>query len=106
MPPNLSDQLAHAFVGHAIDLLRFEAHEQQQLLPLFQALEQELITALATIDPTGVQSPTYQQKRLQALLANVQKIVKRTYSQVQSGLDTDLQGLAATQVDATKAIVN
>ncbi len=79
MPENLSDRLADKVILHAVDLLRFETHERQKVLRMLRQLESQLIAALYEADPTGITRTAWQQKRLEAMLVQVEKLLQSAY---------------------------
>jgi SPP1 gp7 family putative phage head morphogenesis protein len=106
MPQNLADDLSDRFLTHTIDVLRFEAHERAKVLALLKQLESQLIAALYAHDPTGVARTAWQQRRLEALLVQVTKLLQTAYREIHGTIRLDLQELARLEAATTMQLMN
>ena len=92
--PSVNETLAERYRVHAVDLLRFDAHEREVILGYLKQLEQELVRLLLEIDPASVTQRAARRNRLQALLDQVRKTVQTTYGEISTRLIGDLTDLA------------
>lgn len=99
----LQDQIIH---HSAVDLMRIEASERRKVLRMLRDLERDLVSDLATIDPTAPKRTTHQTKRLQALLKQTQDTIKTHMDKVSSIIDTDLINLAAAETAFVAGAMN
>jgi len=90
----LQDQIIH---HSAVDLMRVEASERRKVLKMLKDLERDLVSDLATIDPTAPKRTVHQTKRLQALLKQTQDTIKTHMDKVSGAVDADLITLAAAE---------
>ena len=104
MPDGANQVILDAVQRHAIDLLRLEAGERQQVLGILRDLEKEIVAILTRIDPTGV-SERYRPARLQKVLEQVRGTIRSAYRDAGAALSGELIGLADIEAQfITRAI--
>jgi len=103
---SISNQLADQFLQHAVDLARFEAHEQQRILRLLKKLERDLVKDLASADPTAPTRTAFQQGRLEALLEQTRRTINGAYRQIATSHQSEMRDLADFEAEQISNAVN
>lgn len=106
MPRPVSDQIASRLVRNQVDVLRYSAGVQRDVLELLTRLRADLVSELAQVDPMGVTRTAYRQARLETLLDNVQGVISTAYRNASKVAGQDLSALAQSQAQAIVGIVN
>lgn len=88
----LSDDLADAAVGRAIDLARFDAGIRSRVIALLEDLERDAVAKLTARTLTD-----YQQARLNALLAEIRAAIDGYYERISTLTAAELQELAGLE---------
>lgn len=95
-----NDGVADGIIGHAVNLERLKADEARIVFGMLRKLEAKLIDDLNKTDPTVVGGKT-RTRRLQLLLANVQKTVKANYALIAKSHTETLTSVAGMEKTAT-----
>lgn len=95
-----NDGVASGIIGHAVNLERLKADEARIVFGMLRKLEAKLIDDLNKADPTVVGGKT-RTRRLQLLLANVQKTVKANYALIAKSHTETLTSVAGMEKTAT-----
>ena len=93
----ISDDLADAYTGRGINLLRFDAGERKKILAILRQLEEDLVRKLRDIDPTEPTRARYKRERLKKLLAEVRATISTAYRDAATVLNRDLRELARVE---------
>lgn len=101
-----NDALVDLFMERAIDLIRLEAGTRNKVVDLLNQLEKELVAAIAQIDPTGVASAAYQQKRLAKLLESVKSAIRANYRDVNVLMASEIRNVADAEATWTGHAIN
>ncbi len=105
-PDGANDVIAEAFTGHAFDLIRLEAGQRQDVRRMLQKLEDDLVSLLARIDPTGVERESYRAKRLDNLLVQVRETIRASYRSTAREFATAMRDLAEIEDEFVARAVN
>lgn len=95
-----NDGVASGIIGHAVNLERLKVDEARLVFGMLRKLEAKLIDDLNKLDPTVVGGKT-RTRRLQLLLANIQKTVKANYALIAKSHTETLTSVAGMEKTAT-----
>lgn len=101
-----NDKIADIFTGHAIDLLRLDAGMRKKVRALLRDLERSIVAQLAAIDPTEPVRAAYRQKRLKALLEQVQETTRASYRGISTQMIGELRELAEIEGTFAAGAIN
>jgi SPP1 gp7 family putative phage head morphogenesis protein len=97
---NVDQALQDALISYQLDLRRLEAGTRQRVLAIFDIMQRELTSAVASKQLTA-----FSAGRKKELLRQVDKIIKNYYQSAQRELDLDIEGLAEAQARHTARII-
>jgi len=101
-----SDDLADAYTGRGVNLLRFDAGERAKILAILRMLEEDLVSKLMAIDPSAPLRAKYRKERLDRLLSEVRATIKSAYRDNAASLAAGLRGLAGAEASWATLTIN
>ena len=104
--PSANAVLQDQLIGHQVDLIKLEGTVRKDVLKVLKELEGDLIKRLNAIDPTAPKLTAFQQKRLQALLAQTQKIIGSSFGQARKVTNSTLAKLAELETGLANGNLN
>lgn len=90
----------------AVDLLRLEAGTRDKVVALLHELENELVAAIAKIDPTGPAKLAYQRARLSRLLEQVTNSIHATYRTTNTLMVREIRDIVDIEAKWTASAIN
>ena len=103
---NAADDVAEGLILQSLNLERLKANEVNAVVELLEKLAVDIEAAIKKADPTSVGPSTYRQKRLKALLGQINGTTNDYYTRVKKNHDKALKGIAATEAKATATSIN
>lgn len=101
-----NEALVDLFIERAIDLLRLEAGTRDKVVVLLDALEKEIVAAIAKIDPSEPARAAYQRARLDELLKVVTSSTRATYRLVEVKMAREIRDIADVESTWTASAIN
>jgi len=102
---NIGDVIQDEVVGHSVDLQRVAASIRSRTLRTLKRVENDLVAALARIDPTAG-GPKTKQRRLQALLEQTQETIRTGYKKISASMLDDLKDLVGVETEFALMSIN
>lgn len=106
MTENISDQLSDRVVTQALRLNSFDADVRRRVRRLLREVEADVIAQLLLKDPTLPRRPTFRERRLIALLSQVEASLRHGYRKVQAAVNDDLRGVAELEGQFARQSIN
>ena len=103
---NAADETAEAILLNALNLERLKAGEVKAVVELLEKLAVDIEAAIKQVDPSGVGPSTYRQRRMAALLQQINATTADYYGRVAKQHEKALKGIAAAEAKATVNAVN
>ena len=103
---NAADDVAEGLILQSLNLERLKANEVNAVVELLEKLAVDLEQAIKKADPNGVGPSTYRQKRLKALLGQINGTTNDYYTRIKKNHDKALKGVVAAEAKATVTSVN
>ena len=103
---NAADDVAEGLILQSLNLERLKANEVNAVMELLEKLAVDIEAAIKKADPTGVGPSTYRQKRLKALLGQINGTTNDYYTRIKKNHDKALKGVVAAEAKATVTSVN
>lgn len=101
-----NDSMVDLLYERAIDLLRLEAGTRDKVIVLLDALEKEIVAAVAAIDPTGPARAKYQRDRLLRLQTEVEASIRATYRTSNTLLGQEIRDVVDNEATWTASAIN
>ncbi|AFV81264.1 head morphogenesis [Vibrio phage vB_VpaS_MAR10] len=101
---NISDNLAVVLADHQIDLYRYEANQRQDIAAFLLAMADEIRKAIISADVESV--PFVTKKKLNALLKEIEQIIKQYYRDARDYHLGELKELSVLEYAAAAANIN
>ena len=103
---NIADKLTDEFVGYAVDIERYSAGVQKDVVQILRRAEKEMVQTLTDINPTGALQPSYRELRLKKVLGETQQIIGKGYSEASSTTTNSLRSLASIESEVPAKLIN
>ena len=102
---NINEKILDEITGHAINIQRFEASVQRQVVKELRALEKNLVEELRKSNVVDSVRRQTQQKRLKVLLVQTRETIKTAYQDIAKGQMATLKEVAElSEIQTVKAI--
>lgn len=85
----INDDIAEAFTPYVVDLTRYDAALRRKVLKILRQLQSDIVQAIERADPTAPARTAFQQRRLAALTATVNKTIAEAFKDINKQLKGD-----------------
>ena len=100
-----SERFVQGVTRRVVLTARYEADLSRRVLSLLIELERDLRGQIASVDPTGVTTPSGRARRLEALLTETRTEIRRVYRRIAVLSETELSELVRLEARATRDLL-
>lgn len=104
---NISDTIADKLATFEVQLSRFDAGIREDVLDILAEVERDIVGLLAKRDPSRIDRPTFRERRLQRLLAEIKREVTIPgYRKINGTVQRGLAKMAGVSAEVARDTVN